>query len=107
MRTLNTYVLPVGVYYAGNCGSLLCILGLWSPPYFDFEVTYSGTTRTELYDTTNRNVPTSIDCATGCTTDDAGYWHSLGIKAGELYTWGYNNDGQLGDGTTVEEWAST
>ncbi len=33
----------------------------------------------------------------------AGSAHSLGIKGGKLYAWGYNYNGQLGDDTTIRK----
>jgi alpha-tubulin suppressor-like RCC1 family protein len=36
----------------------------------------------------------------GVTAISAGYGHNLAIKDGALWAWGWNNYGQLGDGTT-------
>jgi len=45
---------------------------------------------------------TSPVVVTGNTTLAAGYTHSLAIKAdNSLWAWGYNNFGQLGDGSTT------
>ena len=55
---------------------------------------------------TNKNRPTRIciatpttSCATNWKEISAGVYHNLAINAaGELYAWGYNAHGQLGDG---------
>jgi len=53
--------------------------------------------------TTNKLIPTKITVS-GVEFDDisAGFGHSMALSTtGELYTWGYNNKGQLGDNTNV------
>ncbi|MFT4186901.1 MAG: hypothetical protein QM613_06730 [Micrococcaceae bacterium] len=64
-----------------------------------------GTTTNSGTSTANPT-PILIDSgSTGWTAIAAGYYHSLGIKNGQLYTWGYNNYGQLG--TTTNSGTST
>jgi alpha-tubulin suppressor-like RCC1 family protein len=57
---------------------------------------------------TNRSVPTAVTTSSGVlagksvTAIAAGQYHSLALCAdGTLATWGYNNYGQLGNGTTT------
>ncbi len=40
--------------------------------------------------------------SSGVTAIAAGASHSMAIQNGELYTWGYNGYGQLGDGTGID-----
>ena len=48
----------------------------------------------------SKNVPTRIGDATDWKAVSAGSYHSLAIKKdGSLWAWGYNREGQLGDGT--------
>ena len=50
----------------------------------------------------NKNTPTRVGTATNWVSVDGGYEHSLAINAdGELYAWGRNNLGQLGDGVNI------
>jgi alpha-tubulin suppressor-like RCC1 family protein len=56
--------------------------------------------------TTNRTTPTLIDKFNGekVISVSLGHYHSAAItESGKLYTWGLNDKGQLGDGTTVEK----
>jgi alpha-tubulin suppressor-like RCC1 family protein len=62
----------------------------------------NGNGQLGLGDTTDRLVPTQVGTDTDWEYGDVGYFHTLGLKAGGLYTWGYNNNGQLGDGTTTD-----
>jgi alpha-tubulin suppressor-like RCC1 family protein len=42
--------------------------------------------------------------ATNWASVTAGYGHTVAIKTdGTLWAWGYNGDGELGDGTTVDK----
>ena len=55
--------------------------------------------------TTNSPKPTplAISGLTGITAVAAGQYHSLALKNdGTVWAWGYNSNGQLGDGTTTE-----
>jgi alpha-tubulin suppressor-like RCC1 family protein len=55
--------------------------------------------------TTSRATPEAVTLAPGVapTAVCAGYGHSLAIGSdGKLYAWGWNSNGQLGDGTTTD-----
>jgi alpha-tubulin suppressor-like RCC1 family protein len=54
---------------------------------------------------TNRNVPTQIGTANNwASITDGNNFHSLAIKTdGTLWAWGFNSQGQLGNGTTVNK----
>lgn len=53
--------------------------------------------------TTQRSTPTSVfGLASGVISLAAGFYHTCAVTAdGGAYCWGTNNDGQLGDGTTI------
>ena len=53
--------------------------------------------------TTQRTSPQAISgtLSSSVTAIAGGLYHSLAIKNGNVYAWGYNNKGQLGDGTTT------
>ncbi len=56
--------------------------------------------------TTNRTTPVQVNLPSGVSPAavTAGQFHSLAIGSdGKLYAWGYNDFGQLGDGTTVSK----
>lgn len=48
-----------------------------------------------------QNTPIQIGSDTDWTCVSAGAGHSLGIRAGRLYSWGSNSQGQLGQGNTT------
>jgi alpha-tubulin suppressor-like RCC1 family protein len=47
--------------------------------------------------------PLSIPSFNGVTAVAAGGNHSLALKSGQVYAWGYNHDGQLGTGGTTSQ----
>ncbi|OGO89227.1 MAG: hypothetical protein A2Y24_06720 [Clostridiales bacterium GWE2_32_10] len=50
--------------------------------------------------TFQKNVPAQISGFSGMTTVVAGGYHTIALKSdGTIWTWGYNNYGQLGDGS--------
>ena len=61
----------------------------------------------QLGNGTSDNVSTTpvavTNMSSGVTAVAAGYYHSLAVKNGGLYAWGYNDHGQLGNGTTTQE----
>jgi alpha-tubulin suppressor-like RCC1 family protein len=46
-------------------------------------------------------LPVLVQTVLKAATIAAGHSHALEIRNGKLYAWGYNNDGALGDGTTM------
>jgi alpha-tubulin suppressor-like RCC1 family protein len=58
-------------------------------------------------DTTNRDQPTQVGAATGWETGwsdiAAGSGSTCGIRDGFLWCWGYNSDGQVGNGTRIDQ----
>jgi hypothetical protein len=52
-------------------------------------------------------VPPSVDFLDGVQAITSGWLHSCGVTAsGVVRCWGANNEGQLGDGTTVDHWTA-
>jgi alpha-tubulin suppressor-like RCC1 family protein/formylglycine-generating enzyme required for sulfatase activity len=52
---------------------------------------------------TNRNSPGPVTgLSSGVTAVAAGGYHSLAVKNGFVYAWGFNGEGVLGDGTLTE-----
>ena len=53
---------------------------------------------------TGRNTPFALtgDLSSGATAVAAGLYHSLALRNGGVYSWGYNGNGQLGDSTTTD-----
>ncbi|WP_217569434.1 chromosome condensation regulator RCC1 [Streptomyces sp. GbtcB7] len=55
----------------------------------------NGTTTTA---TATQNVPGSVAGLTGVRAVDAGCYHGVALRNGRVWTWGRNNNGQLGNG---------
>ena len=85
------------------------------PTYFNYySLAYSNqTTISDFSDNTIFSLlieKTDVDRVTPLPTNttwtnvSAGQYHSLGISGGNLYAWGYNLNGALGDGTTFNSY---
>lgn len=49
------------------------------------------------------NTPTQVGSDTDWSAIAAGYFHALALKSGgSLWAWGFNNNGQLGDGSSTQ-----
>ncbi|WP_372492529.1 RCC1 domain-containing protein, partial [Salinispora arenicola] len=73
----------------------------------DVAFAWGGNDRGQLGDgtTTDRTTPVSVSLPPGITVTDvaAGRNHSLAVTStGGVLAWGFNSDGQLGDGTTTD-----
>jgi hypothetical protein len=59
----------------------------------------------------NRTTPTLVANGamgnSGVTAIAAGWDHTCALKGGQVYCWGWNADGQLGDGTTTQRTTPT
>ena len=72
---------------------------LWAWGFNEFGQLGDGTIGYDLYRTT----PEQIGAESDWLAVAAGYGHTIGLKsAGTLWAWGYNNFGQLGDGTQTD-----
>jgi alpha-tubulin suppressor-like RCC1 family protein len=60
-------------------------------------------------DTTARNAPTLVSALDGMSVTEvsAGYYATCAIADGTVYCWGYNNYGQLGDGSNTNRSSPT
>ena len=47
-------------------------------------------------------MPALVPGTLAFTAAGAGGYHSCGIAAGVLHCWGYNSNGQIGDGTRTD-----
>jgi len=88
---------------AGGYGYSLAIDssgGLWAWGYNIYGQLGDGTSGTA----NNKSTPVPIKAETRFTSVAAGYYHSLAIDwSGNLWAWGYNSYGALGDGTTTNK----
>lgn len=55
---------------------------------------------------TNRTAPVEIPRLEGVQHLAAGARHGVAVTAGDVFTWGHNSEGQLGNGTTVPRYES-
>jgi alpha-tubulin suppressor-like RCC1 family protein len=71
---------------------------LWSWGSNGYGVSGNGTTNGNIY------LPTQIGTSTNWSKVSTWRYHSIGIKgANEIWAWGYNLNGQLGDGTNIDK----
>jgi alpha-tubulin suppressor-like RCC1 family protein len=72
---------------------------LWS-----WGIDYYGETGTGLLTPSIVNIPTQIGTATNWSSISAGVGQSLALKTdGTLFAWGFNENGQVGDGTLINK----
>lgn len=64
---------------------------------------FNGQLGVAANDVSNRTVPTQVGAATTWTAVAAGADHSLALQGNVLWAWGLNDDGQLGDNTSVQK----
>jgi alpha-tubulin suppressor-like RCC1 family protein len=56
--------------------------------------------------TTNRNTPAQIAGLSNIVSIEVGYMHCMALSAtGDVYAWGFNQMGQLGNGTNADQLA--
>ena len=49
---------------------------------------------------TNSNVPVQVSGLSGVTAIAGGYFHTIALKSdGTVWAWGFNENGELGNGT--------
>ena len=52
---------------------------------------------------TQRTTPVQVSSLSGVTAIAEGHYHTLAMKSdGTVWAWGWNDYGQLGDGTTTD-----
>jgi len=87
-------LLSAGAYH--SCAVVSGVAKCWGQN--DYGALGNGTTSAS-------SAPVSVGGGSGTsgwTAISAGLYHSCGIRAGVALCWGYNSDGQLGNGTTID-----
>ena len=112
----STHPLPLQVVGEANVGYLEGVVDIAAGAYHSLALKGDGTVYAWGYNglgqigdnsTTQRNTPVQVNSVGGTSVLDniislsAGYYHSLALESdGNVYAWGYNADGQLGNNST-------
>ena len=111
VKNANDYMLFANVFYSTVGANHSCFITSSNASVASAVYCWGDNTYGQLGDgtTTDKNVPTRVAdnptagfVNTGVSRVFGGYNHTCATKAGQLYCWGRNDQGQLGDGSTTD-----